>query len=164
MESYLKAPKSSNKNVIAPRPIRFTLPKLRSTRLNPFLNSKSVRKSPDREEAYEEVSKIISLPLICKGGRVLLTANQADLLPSSASPFLSEKPVLSGQFLPSKPLTPSRVFEQGVCCIGNEVPWNSVSPPRWTHRVSLNPIIMDKAFKAMEDASEASTTASQASL
>jgi hypothetical protein len=162
MESYVKGPKSSNKNVIAPRPVRFTLPKLRSTKFNPFLNSKSVRKSPDREEAYEEVSKIISLPLICKGGRVQLTPNQVDL--STTSPFLAERPVQSGQLLPSQPLTPSRVFEQGVSCIGNEVPKKSVSPPKWTHRVSLNPVIKDRVFKALEDASEASTTASQASL
>lgn len=114
----MNGPKSSRRAVVAPRPLRFLLPQLRSARANPFLDAKILRKSPNREAVQDEVSKILSLP----------------------------------------PITARRA------CVSKESTKSSTSP-QWQYRVCVNPIVQDKAFRALDDeVSEASTSASKASL
>lgn len=48
-------------------------------------------------------------------------------------------------------------------CISKEIVKASPSP-QWLYRVCQNPIVQDKVFKSLDEVSEASTSASQASL
>jgi hypothetical protein len=116
MDNDVKGCTSSRQAMLAPRPVRLCLPQLRGSKVNPFLDSKVSRKSPERNEAHEEMWRILSLPPIHRSS-----------------------------------------------CNRKEVAKKSPSPP-WVPRASLNPIVQDKAFKALDEVSDASTSASRTSL